>query len=87
MFGKKFYKFLRYSHFLEDGESYVYRFDDLSQEETMKLVALFKDMGFIDDVTSSGATPRKQNNLFKETRLLVEATTKKDKHVTLVNNS
>lgn len=53
----------------------------------MKLVALFKDMGFVDDVASSGATPRKQNNLFKETRLLVEATTKKDKHVTLVNNS
>lgn len=44
----------------------------------MKLVAFFEDLGFVDNVSSSGMVPKKQKKWFIETWLLVEFDTKED---------
>ena len=58
----KFLKFWRQNHFLVKVGTYVYLADDLSQEETYlkrKLVAFWKNLGFVDDIVPPKTSLRK----------------------------
>lgn len=79
-----FSKFWHQINFLLDLGSYVYRMDNLSQEDVFLkkwLVSFFEDLGYVRGVVPPDAASKKQLQRLTETRLLMNVDSKLSRNV------